>query len=277
MGLDISLYRFDIDIDAYVVMEEEVERRLNEFYKNWPQGTWQLEEFKAAHKKHLEKEEGRIGWALSEYGEIIGCKTEVNEPSALHPDHLFKIGYLRSSYNSGGFNSVMRVQGVPDLYSVFEPDDERYVQPDWEKARERAVEGRKMWLEVEPLRVLRENFIKPSDMPNAQPVTEEEAVAAVREKQRQRAALTEEQRQERELFGAMFSNWQGFFAPGGWTVDVRGLFIGRGMFGPEAMLVYAVSDEERDHYTQSWDIIIENIEYVLGQDEPSRYALGWSA
>ncbi len=42
-------------------------------------------------------------------------------PSKQHPDHLCNRRYLRSSYNEGGFNTVMRNLGLPDLYAIFQP------------------------------------------------------------------------------------------------------------------------------------------------------------
>jgi len=59
--------------------------------------------------------------------------------SAIHPDHLFKVGYLRSSYNSGGINSITRELIGMDLYDVFDPKDRYSFAPAWVAARGRAV------------------------------------------------------------------------------------------------------------------------------------------
>lgn len=68
---------------------------------------------------------------------------EIRIPSGKYPDHMFKIGYLRSSYNASGINGVLRVMGIPDLYYIFRDgmDDEEYVfQPTWEACLDRAKE-----------------------------------------------------------------------------------------------------------------------------------------
>lgn len=49
---------------------------------------------------------------------------EDKHPSTVYPDHLFNRRYLRSSYNSGGFNhAVPEYLGEPgtDLHWIFEP------------------------------------------------------------------------------------------------------------------------------------------------------------
>lgn len=62
------------------------------------------------------------------------------QKSAIHPDHLFKVGYFRSSYNSGGINSITRELVGMDLYTVFEPGDRYSFIPAWRQARERALQ-----------------------------------------------------------------------------------------------------------------------------------------
>ena len=45
---------------------------------------------------------------------------------------MFKIGYLRSSYNEGGINSVLGRIGLPDLNDMFDADGTYDVKPNWE-------------------------------------------------------------------------------------------------------------------------------------------------
>lgn len=75
---------------------------------------------------------------IGEYGvEIPEEKIEID--SEKYPDHLFKIGYMRSSYNSGGFNSVVSELVGHDLYWLFGVDgtDNYIVHPDWKVASTR--------------------------------------------------------------------------------------------------------------------------------------------
>lgn len=60
--------------------------------------------------------------------------TKIEEDSKTDPQHMFKVGYFRSSYNNGGFNQVLHRKGIPDLYDIFDPGDEYYVFPKWQTA-----------------------------------------------------------------------------------------------------------------------------------------------
>lgn len=73
--------------------------------------------------------------------------------SDTNPEHMFTRRYLRSSYNSGGFNSVAENFGGHDLYWIFEP-----LQMDFED-----VDG---WLredDIEGLRLCRERALQVAD------------------------------------------------------------------------------------------------------------------
>ena len=77
---------------------------------------------------------------LNEWGGSHDVIT-IEQPSHKYPDHLFKIGYFRSSYNGDGFNSVLRNQLGKDLYWVFDRDGDEYeFQPNWKRVLGRAKE-----------------------------------------------------------------------------------------------------------------------------------------
>ena len=62
---------------------------------------------------------------------------EIDDPE--YPDHLFKIGYFRSSYNPSGLNNVLGKLGVDDLYGIFDCPGEGKIVPDWEESKATAV------------------------------------------------------------------------------------------------------------------------------------------
>jgi hypothetical protein len=64
----------------------------------------------------------------------------INQDSQEFPEHYFKIGYFRSSYNSGGLNSILNDAIKKDLYWIFQTSQDYYVQPDWKSSRRRAVQ-----------------------------------------------------------------------------------------------------------------------------------------
>lgn len=49
---------------------------------------------------------------------------------------MFKIGYFRSSYNSGGINRVLANMGLPTLDEIMGANDNYVFQPNWKKALE---------------------------------------------------------------------------------------------------------------------------------------------
>jgi len=83
-------------------------------------------------------EQNNLHLQMGEWGpEIAEEKIEID--SEKYPEHMFKIGYMRSSYNSGGFNSVVREIVGHDLYWLFAVKDvnEYIVRPDWKVAATR--------------------------------------------------------------------------------------------------------------------------------------------
>jgi hypothetical protein len=72
----------------------------------------------------------------------------LDQPSGLYPDHLFRIGYFRSSYNHEGFNFVAGLFDNPDLYEIFnQPRDQPKYRsiPDWVSCQKRAKGAVKLW------------------------------------------------------------------------------------------------------------------------------------
>ena len=113
MGLDIGLKKFK-DFEGTITAQEE--------YREKSEKIWD-EEMKKLGKKEYgelldsEKEGMRAKCAalaekmgLNEDGDVEDDPTCIKEDSAKHPKHYWKIGYFRSSYNRGGFNTIL--QGI---------------------------------------------------------------------------------------------------------------------------------------------------------------------
>lgn len=117
-----SLNPADVKTDPYNFLTEENQKAVQDAIRAFEQ------------KAQEETGTGKYG----ESGEKIEMK------SRLHPNHYCEIGYLRSSYNSGGLNSVLRnVLGEDrDLYYIFQPNNEYEFRPDWKAALGRAKEIR---------------------------------------------------------------------------------------------------------------------------------------
>lgn len=76
------------------------------------------------------------------------------EPSDSYPDHLCNKMYLRSSYNSAGYNSLARLYNCMSLYDIFEP----IFVDDWNtectkeallQCLDNAKRNEKMWLDLD--------------------------------------------------------------------------------------------------------------------------------
>lgn len=61
-------------------------------------------------------------------------------PSKKYPEHLFRIGYIRSSYNEAGINHYLADRGLPTLYDIFDKDNQKsyFVKVDWNAALAKA-------------------------------------------------------------------------------------------------------------------------------------------
>ncbi len=130
MGLDVYLRKCD-DLAA--------ERALEAQYEEQSEANWNAVTNGRSYDALTEEEKESVrvlnkalaeSLGLEEYGSSPRIETvEIN--SALYPEHMFKIGYLRSSYNEGGINSVLGRIGLPDLNDMFDADGTYDVKPNW--------------------------------------------------------------------------------------------------------------------------------------------------
>lgn len=195
----------------------------------------------------------------------------IERPSEKHPDHLFKVGYFRSSYNDGGINSVARVHDVPSLYDVFEPNDEYHVKPNWKELRTRAESAREKWTDAAnragDFRVMQIRSFRGGNAIGS----EAEALQIF---------LNEQARVPNRSDDYCYENQHGLFVTGG--IDVRSLMIGvdrDGLMKNEPCVYAIVKCKENPllWYVRAWEIVIETCDYVLSQPDPERFILHWSS
>lgn len=217
---------------------------------------------------------------LDEYGEVAAEYVEIN--SAQYPEHMFKIGYMRSSYNQGGINSVLRSYGLRDLYGIFEVDGEEYrVVPDWAKAAANAREVAEEYkATIEAMGGCR--IQKFAYNPFIKPEIKSSAEAA-------EAWKRELARGERSPGFESYSNGKGTFFFGSTVPKLRAVLmgleealIGDGM-APCTYLVFEAEEPEEgkggienDYYYQSLLIAAEMCDWVLAQPDADNYVLHWS-
>jgi hypothetical protein len=201
---------------------------------------------------------------LDEYGSSNKIET-IELDSKIHPDNMFKVGYLRSSYNSGGINSVLKRIGCPDLYDIFEPGDDYYVTVNWQQAQARAqiaVDRLKEYLgtEMAAYDVIEVNGYDPVG-------SKEEALA-----------LLKEELGRKSTFGGGYSNRAGDWFPEGMTIV--GAVPGKPSFmGNPTYYLFTKSENGSNYkwYLEALEVTKEMIDHVLAQPDPDNYFLSWSA
>jgi hypothetical protein len=202
---------------------------------------------------------------LDEYGSSNKIET-IEIDSRIHPDNMFKIGYLRSSYNSGGINSVLKRIGCPDLYDIFEPGDDYYVTVNWLQAQARAQ------VALDRLREYMGTEMAAYD------VIEVNGYDAVGSKEEALALLKKELEGGRGFKGGYSNRAGDWFLEG---MEIVGAVPGKPSFmGNPTYYLFTKSKEDGGNfkwYLDALEVTKEMIDYVLAQPDPDNYFLSWSA
>lgn len=217
-------------------------------------------------------------------------------PSTRYPDHLFNRRYLRSSYNSGGFNHA-----VPDmlatnetgtypnqygsLYWIFEPmerewdGDEGTITgvdvPKLEACRTRALEVIEKLKAADPLRTgTASGMLGDRDHLWRRPPSEAEVLAWFREERERNGG-------RKSPFGdedGGYSNAKGTVFGFESGMEILAATATVGILGqPEAIFVYRMGKEGVESYVQSAEIVVEFIDEALALIERDSMAhLSWS-
>lgn len=211
---------------------------------------------------------------LKENGEYPGKTLLPETPSTKYPDHMFNLGYWRSSYNSGGINSVAENNGLPSLYDIMmPPDGEYYFKPDWNACLERAEKAVAAWRAAEALPeslygVIEEQmnqFVGMSDL--GRPIDS--------------ARITHEKIVSETSFAHGFSCREGSFYPEG--IDVIGIRLGETMswnkqMVPTVHLVYRRKDGKSPlaWYRESIEIVHETLVHMMQHPDRDQIYVAWS-
>jgi hypothetical protein len=285
MGLDVYLHKIE--------NQPDVERREEE-YNRRSEATWdkicgkgvsyndipddKKEEARAATSK-IAKELG-----LGEYGSADDERETIELPSAKYPDHYFKVGYWRSSYNEGGINNVMRKLIGTDLYDIVQPPEDTYeFQPDWIATKKRATSALgqlKTYLAKlgnYNITKIEQNMFMGEDRYPHDSKAALEAFIKVRDTHQEHAD------NGNDPF-SWFSNGVGeyFLKPPMQLVAAIPGFDEHysGKTVPVTYLIYKPDDSEDNEgyhwYAKALEIVIETCDYVLTQPDKEKYYLSWS-
>lgn len=258
MGLDVYLYRYE--------NKKETDERENK-YQEFSDKLW---EEAGEYDKLTQEKKDEINEKCKTYAKSIGLnewgnddlgKSNIEENSTLYPDHMFKIGYFRSSYNSGGINRILRNLELPDLEEIMGYNDEYVFQPNWGTTLENVNSVISKLKETPAYRVesvsgniFRETSIK----------SESEAL---------KVFLKEIEKNKESKYS--YSNSDGHFYMDE-PIKVLALIPGKQTILGERECTYVVTESDNTWYIQALEIVKETIEYVLNKENKEQYYLHWS-
>jgi hypothetical protein len=266
MGLDIYLYRYD-DYNK----TQELEKKFQDFEKeawegNDKDGKYELltEEQKEGYQKKCNDFASSIG--LDKYGlDKTGTeKIEIN--SEKYPDHYFKIGYFRSSYNEGGIERILRNLGLPTMKDVFTHNEDEYnFQPNWEQA---LVNVKSLIGEFKKMGSYRVHHVEPN-------MFRTEAPKIKSEKEALDLFLGEVEKTNGQKEKYNYSNSDGEFSFAE-PMKVLAMIPGTYRIFNDRECVYVVTESDNTWYINALEIVQDTIEYVLSKENKEQYYLHWS-
>ena len=287
MGLDVYLYRCK-DVDALNAYEQKQNDAHEEIYAaiKSENGLKKDDQLNDALWKVYDKRKN--AWDKANPAPKGGTETEVSQKSDIHPEHMFTIGYMRSSYNDGGINSILRAATGMDLYYIFREGDKSDAyrfKPDWKASLERAKQAREAYRDhlnrVGAVRVIEAGanyFLGDEGVPK-----DKESVMKIFRPEQERHNETFKDGKEMP-FSTKDNNWYSnrdghFFL--GQGARLLAAIPGKG-FGGKATTYLVIRDGEdaeisKNWYLQALDVVVETCEYVLRHKNTDEFIFHWSA
>lgn len=271
MGLDVYLYRCD-NLPLAKQLEQEYETQSDRIWKEVA-GDRKYDDLSEAERDKITEltDEFAKKLGLGEFGSHPS-RQGIEEDSKKYPEHYFKIGYFRSSYNSSGINSVMQRLGIPGLYEIFDKDgDESDFTPNWNESLERAKDA------LQKLQKFMASDKAKFDCCEVHNYGDEGQPS----EPQQALALFYKQLEAGSGMKGGYSCKDGDFYLNCDPMKVRAVIPGgkpKYGFGVNSVfVVYEVDpDKAYKYYVEALEIVIETIEYVLAQPDAENYYFGWS-
>lgn len=270
MGLDIYLYKCD---DFKKAKEAEAQFEI-ESEKIW-QSYGEYDDMTEGQREECRSKCASLGDKLGtdKYGTYQN-KSIIELDSKTNSEHMFKIGYMRSSYNEGGINRVLSDIGIMDLHDIFGRDDdsEYYFVPDWNKSLVNVNDAILKYDEYinsdlgscMVMKVSHNPFIANSDFPSS----------------KQQAMNIFSKQINRDSSMKSYSCRDGeFYLDGikvlGFIPGVDDALLGGGKT-PCFYIIAERSEESAAWYKEALLIVKETIEYAVSQADSEKYYLAWS-
>lgn len=281
MGLDVYLYHYE-DFEK----TREIEKKIEAYDEKAWEGT--------DYDKMSDEEKDVIRAKIQDYKSsltTLDCYGEAQDSSLArkqiefnderYPDHYFKIGYFRSSYNSSGINNVLGKLINLTLYDLFPTEkdaDSYYRQPDWNQSKEltqQAIETLEKTIGAgNDYHVLRVSYNALISLEEQTVSSEQEAIQLLIKKKRES--------------GGNFSCREGEFffdkplqvcgiIRGAEPNIIRQVTKNDNTKEPCFYVVYKHGEDGLSWYVQALEIVKATCEYVLSQPDPQKYRLHWSS
>jgi len=290
MGLDVYLYHYKKPFEEVRALEKAAEQKYEELgeevkreigMKDYDSASEELRDKYWDLLRPLAVKNGLTKWGEYPTDDI---KIKVEFDSKQYPDHYFKVGYFRSSYNESGINKILQVRLGKRIESIFDVDpNEYYVNPDWSKAISNARALRQEFAEYleengsyEVIEAKYNEFCGP---PNQCPIVDSNAaLKAFLEEKKTHAERVEKWEKDQKDYNYTNRVGQFFMAEPYKMVGVIGGVKKRFFVGEFLPCAYIIVENKHgfEWYLHALDIIVETCEYVLGQDDPENYILHWS-
>lgn len=206
----------------------------------------------------------------------------VEAVSAINPDHIFRRGYFRSSYNESGFNSCMRRLGFQTLDQLFDTDGSAYeFTPDWSASLARLSKAIEDWSAYSSRPESRYDVLcihpNPFGMSADAPRSKEQALSLFVKDHMRRADRNE------PAIGRAYSNGQGdFYLDGVKAVAMLPGYADNFLTGRKMPATYIVYERDPSQFdfckwiADALAIAKETVEYVLAQPDKEAYYFHWS-
>jgi hypothetical protein len=258
MGLDIYLYKYQ---------DFEKTKKAEDQYSEFSEKLWDGKEYDSLSKEEKdslfqEEKEFATNLGLDESGEDVTGKKRIEFPHQDYPDHYFRIGYFKSSYNSGGIERILHTLGLPTLHDVFQQEGEYVFRPNWQASLDRINELIKSFKEKGPYRVhqVSANIFSQPEIKSA--------------KQALDAFITELDRENK--LKSNYSNKTGEFYMTD-PIKVLAMIPGKSTLFEERDCIYVVTESDNTWYEQALEIVKATCEHVLSQEDMEKYYLRWSS
>lgn len=259
MGLDIYLYQY-LDKNMTDVREKDYEIYSENLWKESGEYDTLSDEKKDEIREKCKQYAESLG--LDEWGSDKVNKKSIEIDSEKYPDHYFKIGYFRSSYNNGGINRILQNLGLGNLYDIFPHSEGDYAfKPDWEESLKTVNDIIEKFKSKGAYRVeaISGNWFKDNEINS-----EQEALNAF---------LSEQEKSRSGDFN--YSNAVGHFYSSE-PLKVLAIIHGRQTVFGTRDCSYVITESDNTWYLNALEIVKNTIEWVLSQENKDQYYLHWS-